>query len=223
MKQTVTQEIVLEELQVQESPAKEPEITLEALLEESTYVFDQTYSVTLNFIPGSIRCGSRDATTFNLRVKASSNKLTAAGYVIDNYIVSKTVEDLGDSKIAGSCEQIATYFAAKIQESNWDLNFIEVSTDSDNHADIRFRWKNGMGLINAPDIVKTSTAPTCPRCGSVMNHRKNRVSGNSFWGCSNYPACKKTIDYEAWKAVIQELGEVEEEYAPARRGFAGCG
>ena len=40
-----------------------------------------------------------------------------------------------------------------------------------------------------------STAQTCPRCGSSMVRRvarRGRNTGNSFWGCSRYPACKGT-------------------------------
>jgi restriction system protein len=34
--------------------------------------------------------------------------------------------------------------------------------------------------------------PACPRCGAAMLHRNNRRSGQPFWGCSTYPACRGT-------------------------------
>lgn len=36
------------------------------------------------------------------------------------------------------------------------------------------------------------SAPECPRCGGRMVERRNRRSGNRFWGCSTYPDCKGT-------------------------------
>jgi restriction system protein len=39
------------------------------------------------------------------------------------------------------------------------------------------------------------TIPTCPQCGKPMVQRiaqRGSKAGNSFWGCSAYPACKGT-------------------------------
>jgi len=33
---------------------------------------------------------------------------------------------------------------------------------------------------------------TCPTCRKSMVKRYNRRTGNSFYGCSNYPKCKST-------------------------------
>ena len=32
----------------------------------------------------------------------------------------------------------------------------------------------------------------CPDCGGAMVSRANRRTGQRFWGCGNYPACKGT-------------------------------
>ena len=40
-------------------------------------------------------------------------------------------------------------------------------------------------------------APDCPSCGSGMVRRTARTgpnAGNDFWGCSDYPECRSTID-----------------------------
>ena len=40
-----------------------------------------------------------------------------------------------------------------------------------------------------------SRAPSCPECGSPMQQRKARKgpnTGQSFWGCTRYPACRGT-------------------------------
>ena len=44
-------------------------------------------------------------------------------------------------------------------------------------------------------VVATASAPTCPVCQSVTVKRtakRGANSGNAFWGCSQYPACKGT-------------------------------
>jgi len=41
--------------------------------------------------------------------------------------------------------------------------------------------------------------PLCPKCGSLMVHRKARRGkhvGNEFWGCSNYPHCRGVLEIE---------------------------
>ncbi|MCX6023069.1 MAG: DNA topoisomerase [Chloroflexi bacterium] len=35
-------------------------------------------------------------------------------------------------------------------------------------------------------------APTCPQCGGSMIERRQRASGETFWGCSGYPKCRGT-------------------------------
>lgn len=34
--------------------------------------------------------------------------------------------------------------------------------------------------------------PSCPACGSAMVVRRNRISGDSFLGCSTFPRCRHT-------------------------------
>ena len=35
-------------------------------------------------------------------------------------------------------------------------------------------------------------APSCPNCGLLMVARRNRKTGESFWGCTSFPKCKGT-------------------------------
>jgi restriction system protein len=49
-----------------------------------------------------------------------------------------------------------------------------------------------------PDTQKTAgqVGPQCPTCGSAMIERtakRGAGTGNKFWGCASYPACKRTI------------------------------
>lgn len=34
----------------------------------------------------------------------------------------------------------------------------------------------------------------CPKCGGEMASRTNRGTGQKFWGCKKYPACKGTLN-----------------------------
>jgi ssDNA-binding Zn-finger/Zn-ribbon topoisomerase 1 len=57
-------------------------------------------------------------------------------------------------------------------------------------------------------------APECPVCRAVMRlrvARKGRNAGKRFWGCSRYPKCDGTANYEPSKIketaakVVQEI------------------
>ena len=37
--------------------------------------------------------------------------------------------------------------------------------------------------------------PRCPKCGAPMRLRHGR-NGNTFWGCSNYPACNGVLNVQ---------------------------
>jgi len=48
--------------------------------------------------------------------------------------------------------------------------------------------------------------PECPECGDEMVVRKNKATGEEFWGCTMYPYCNGTVaieqpvktEYPAW-------------------------
>ena len=45
-----------------------------------------------------------------------------------------------------------------------------------------------------------SSAPLCPKCGSVMVLRTAKTGSNQggqFWGCQDYPRCRGVLKYEA--------------------------
>ena len=51
------------------------------------------------------------------------------------------------------------------------------------------------GNINA----SSETELVCPKCGSEMvlrTAKKGRYAGQKFWGCSAYPGCRGTLNYE---------------------------
>lgn len=48
----------------------------------------------------------------------------------------------------------------------------------------------------SPDTAPRAEAKKCPACGGDMVLRKaskGQNAGNEFWGCSNYPKCKKIL------------------------------
>ena len=47
-------------------------------------------------------------------------------------------------------------------------------------------------LARAPE--PEATVPTCPRCDTPMVLRPNRMTGQSFWGCSKFPQCRGSRD-----------------------------
>ena len=49
-------------------------------------------------------------------------------------------------------------------------------------------------------VAEKSSAPGCPKCGSVMVARmvrKGANAGRSIWGCSRYPACRGLITQDS--------------------------
>lgn len=45
-------------------------------------------------------------------------------------------------------------------------------------------------------VAEKAVAPSCPKCGSLMVSRAVKCganAGNTFWGCSRYPACRGLI------------------------------
>jgi len=46
-----------------------------------------------------------------------------------------------------------------------------------------------------PSIESADAIPRCPKCGAAMVRRtaqRGPHTGESFWGCSTYPACRGT-------------------------------
>jgi restriction system protein len=43
------------------------------------------------------------------------------------------------------------------------------------------------------DPAAALVPPSCPQCAAIMVERKNRASGQAFWGCSTYPRCRGTV------------------------------
>jgi predicted RNA-binding Zn-ribbon protein involved in translation (DUF1610 family) len=51
---------------------------------------------------------------------------------------------------------------------------------------------------SAPHVSPESHIPTCPKCGATMilrTAKKGQNIGKQFWGCSNFPKCRKTLQF----------------------------
>jgi restriction system protein len=50
--------------------------------------------------------------------------------------------------------------------------------------------------VDIPTSAETSSAridvPACPECGAEMTRRHNKKTGQPFWGCPKFPACRGT-------------------------------
>ena len=46
--------------------------------------------------------------------------------------------------------------------------------------------------------IKTYPPPTCPKCGAQMKLKrpKDGQSWEPFWGCSEFPDCKGTVNID---------------------------
>lgn len=49
-------------------------------------------------------------------------------------------------------------------------------------------------VIEAVELAATASTlraqPACPKCGKAMVERNNRKTGQKFWGCAAFPACR---------------------------------
>src|SRR5437899_7781942 len=52
--------------------------------------------------------------------------------------------------------------------------------------------EQGQALLKLATAGEFST-PTCPACGIKMTARTSSTEGRKFWGCLNYPRCKRTF------------------------------
>jgi hypothetical protein len=52
--------------------------------------------------------------------------------------------------------------------------------------------EQGQALLKLATAGDFST-PTCPVCGIKMTARTSSTEGRKFWGCLNYPRCKRTF------------------------------
>ncbi len=53
-----------------------------------------------------------------------------------------------------------------------------------------------------------SEIPSCPKCGKPMILRQNGKKGDFFWGCSTYPRCRGTKQYQTKKEYPAENEEI---------------
>lgn len=57
-------------------------------------------------------------------------------------------------------------------------------------------WKTSQRKSTGQLIARSPVAPSCPACGSRMVKREAKRgtrAGGSFWGCSEYPKCRGTV------------------------------
>ncbi len=53
----------------------------------------------------------------------------------------------------------------------------------------------------------------CPECNGPMVSRKNKTTGQSFWGCKYFPNCRGTRDNEGKSKYDRELEREDKDSA----------
>ena len=55
------------------------------------------------------------------------------------------------------------------------------------------------GLLHSQELTAflSDTRKFCPRCERELIVRTARLTGNQFWGCSDYPRCKFTLKLDS--------------------------
>jgi ssDNA-binding Zn-finger/Zn-ribbon topoisomerase 1 len=78
--------------------------------------------------------------------------------------------------------------------------------------------KDQCGIILPADEVKEpKDGYLCPECNGEMALRANRQSGEKFWGCKKYPACRGTRDSAG---LSKEERRIEKEKVEHQTGFS---
>ena len=112
----------------------------------------------------------------------------------------KTKDKLPPSLVTGGIGVIS--YIKTHKELFFDTETVERLVSLINDSRIENNWQNRKAHINyAKSIVKSkknnNSIPNCPACGAVMAKRqakRGNNKGNFFWGCTNYPKCRKIIN-----------------------------
>ena len=74
-----------------------------------------------------------------------------------------------------------------------DKHGIQILDESD-----LIKMLENTGLIYSSEIFRlfSDERKFCPKCEKQMLLKINRLMGNRFWGCSNYPRCRFTLKLE---------------------------
>jgi restriction system protein len=66
-----------------------------------------------------------------------------------------------------------------------------------NESDV-IRMLEGSGLTDSQEVLElfSDSRKFCPKCENEMVLRRARLTGNQFWGCSNYPRCRFILNLE---------------------------
>jgi ATP-dependent DNA helicase RecQ len=70
--------------------------------------------------------------------------------------------------------------------------------------------RDAEGVAADPQPTVVENAPSCPECHEPMQlrtARQGRNAGGQFWGCKNYPTCKKIVDVGTQPSVAESSRE----------------
>ncbi len=75
-------------------------------------------------------------------------------------------------------------------------------------ADMRIKHPERLLRDLEPKKAEPFIADSCPQCGGRKIGRRNKKTGEPFWGCTNYPRCtwSARMDGQA-KEWFERMGE----------------
>lgn len=117
-----------------------------------------------------------------------------------NVAIEPVVVFAGNATLADNLENGQTIYSSKLQ--NWIYQFTEIKIHNPQHIyDLilshNIDKEQRVGHVEYVKQVQQQKSEKilygiCPRCGGNLTYREGRY-GN-FWGCSNYPRCRFTIN-----------------------------
>ena len=113
----------------------------------------------------------------------------------------KWLESDDDTEVANAMIFLITRTMAMLgaQLRRQGANFLE-------HGGFRERMHQCRTQTRQTQSPTETPPPPCPECGAPMRKRTSRSgenAGTPFWGCSNYPDCKGTREFEDNDSVTQ--------------------
>jgi Zn-finger domain associated with topoisomerase type I len=129
--------------------------------------------------------------------KEIKSQVIRADQLID-YIRKVNKEDDAIDSSESATEQLANYFLSI--NHNCKTDYLEkyrvIKQEQERVTETKKSIHNSS---NVGDHGDGNLVPICPKCGVPMVKRKAGKGsniGNEFWGCSNFPKCRSTINIE---------------------------
>lgn len=125
---------------------------------------------------------------FALKARTLANKLMGGKQELLQ--LAKTTQN----RLTAPVPELTNLYIEKLQIES-DLEFLGISEPYKYKPSTTATYSSSPTRTVSPPPSTSSSAPTCPQCGSSMVRRlarRGRNSGNYFWGCPRFPRCRGT-------------------------------